>query len=90
MATRSCKVNVGDIVQNIATPCACPYGAIGKVKDVRWVKDSHMRRGGYYMISVTWKLKSKETKSGFRSWTLGGMYEKDLLVMKVYTWDKRK
>jgi hypothetical protein len=87
MSARPCKVKVGDVVQNIATPCACPYGAIGKVKDIQWISE---RRGGYYMISVTWKLKSKENKSGFRSWTLGGMNEEDLLVMKVYSWDKRK
>ena len=82
MATRPCKVKAGDTVKNLAKPCACPYGAIGKVKDVQWIEDESMRRGGYYMIGVTWKLKSKETKSGFRSWTLGGMNEKDLEVMK--------
>ena len=82
MATRPCKVKVGDTVKNLATPCACPYGAIGKVKDVYWIEDESMRRGGYYMISVTWKLKSKESKSGFRSWTLGGMSENRLEVIK--------
>lgn len=73
---KACNVSVGQKVKCNVKPCCVPFGTEGKVKSAQWIPE----RGGkgWWMIGVTWKMKSKETKTGFRSWTVGGFRENDL------------